>query len=77
MRSFIPDSGKLIHFDVAVTYSNHTDLIRSMKISLKLIPNGPINDIPVLVQIMAWRWLGDKPLSEPAMIGMYASLGLN
>ena len=27
----------------------------------------PINNIPALVQIMAWRRLGDKPLSEPMM----------
>ena len=25
-------------------------------------------NIPALVQIMAWRWLGDKPLSEPMMV---------
>ena len=29
---------------------------------------GPINNIPALVQIMAWRQLGDKPLSEPMMV---------
>ena len=38
-----------------------------MKISLKFIPQGPINNIPELYQIMAWRWSGDKPLSEPMM----------
>ena len=27
----------------------------SIKISLKFVPNGPINNIPALVQIMAWR----------------------
>ena len=36
-----------------------------VKISLKFIPKGPINNIPALVQIMAWRRPGDKPLSEP------------
>ena len=36
-----------------------------MKLSLKFIPNGPIDNIPELVQIMAWRRTGDKPLSEP------------
>ena len=40
----------------------------TIKISLKFVPNGPINDIPVLVQIMAWRGLGDRPLSEPMVI---------
>ena len=37
----------------------------SIKISLKFVPKGPIYNIPALVQIMAWRRLGDKPLSEP------------
>ena len=39
----------------------------SIKISLKFVPKGPINNIPSLVQIMAWRRPGDKPLSEPMM----------
>ena len=39
----------------------------SIKISLKFVPKGPINNNPALVQIMAWRRLGDKPLSEPMM----------
>ena len=36
-----------------------------IKISLKFVPKGPINNIPALVLIMAWRRPGDKPLSEP------------
>ena len=40
----------------------------SIKISLKFVPKVPINNIPVLVQIMAWRRPGDKPLSEPMMV---------
>ena len=39
----------------------------SIKISLKFVPKGPINNIPALVQIMAWRRSGDKPLSEPML----------
>ena len=38
-----------------------------IKISLKFVPKGLINNIPALVQIMAWRLLGDKPLSEAMM----------
>ena len=38
-----------------------------IKVSLKFVPIGPINNIPALVQIMAWRRTGDKPLSEPIM----------
>ena len=39
----------------------------SNKISLKFVPKGPINNIPALVQIMAWCRPGDKPLSEPML----------
>ena len=39
-----------------------------IEISLKFVPKGPINNIPTLVQIMAWRRPGDKRLSEPMMI---------
>ena len=39
-----------------------------IKISLKIVPKGSINNIPALVQIMAWRLPGDKPLSEPMLI---------
>ena len=38
-----------------------------INISLKFVPRGPINNIPALVQVMAWRRPGDKPLSEPMM----------
>ena len=36
-----------------------------IEISLKFVPKGPIDNNPTLVQIMAWRRIGDKPLSEP------------
>ena len=39
----------------------------AIEISLKFVPKGPINNIPALVQIMAWRRSRDKPLSEPMM----------
>ena len=42
----------------------------SIKISLKFVPRDPINNIPALVRIMAWRQLGDKPLSEPMMVNL-------
>ena len=40
----------------------------SITISLKFVSGGPINNIPALVQIMAWCRPGDKPLSEPMMV---------
>ena len=42
----------------------------SIKFSLKFVPTGPINNIPALVQIMAWRRPGGKPLSEPVMVSL-------
>ena len=48
----------------------HEHVWISVEISLKLVPKGPINNIPALVQIMAWRRSGDKPLSEPMMVSL-------
>ena len=42
----------------------------SLNISLKFVPKVRINNIPALVQIMAWRRPGDKPLSEPMMVSL-------
>ena len=41
-----------------------------IKIWLKFVSKGLINNIPALVQIMAWRRLGAKPLSEPMMFSL-------
>ena len=41
-----------------------------IKIALKFVPKGPINNIPALVQIMVWRRPGDKPLSEPMVVSL-------
>ena len=42
----------------------------SIEVSLKFVSKGPINNIPALVQIMAWRRPGAKPLSEPMMVSL-------
>ena len=42
----------------------------SINISLKLVPKNLINNIPALVQMMAWRRPGDKPLSEPMIVNL-------
>ena len=42
----------------------------AFKISLKLIYKARINNISPLVQIMACRLLGAKPLSEPMMFNL-------
>ena len=45
-----------------------------IRIPLKFVAKGPINNIPAMVQIMAWRRPGDKSFSEPMMVSL---LGLN
>ena len=39
----------------------------SIQISLKFVPKGPNDNFAALVQIMAWRRTGDKPLPEPIL----------
>ena len=56
-RHFADDTFKRIFMNESIRISIH--------ISLKFVPKGLINNIPALVQIMAWRRTGDKPLSEP------------
>ena len=38
-----------------------------IRISLKYVPRSPIDNKAALVQVMAWRRTGDKPLPEPMM----------
>ena len=45
-----------------------------IKISLKFGPKGSINNISALVQIMVWRLVGTKPLSEPMMVSLLKHL---
>ena len=47
-------------------FFNETDSI-SIRISLQFDPRSPIDTYSVLVQVMAWRRKGDKPLSEPML----------
>ena len=46
---------------------NKNDRIQ-FQISLKFVPSSPTDNKPVLVQVMAWRRIGDKPLPELIMI---------
>ena len=36
-----------------------------IQISLKIVPRSPTDNKPSLVQVMAWRPTGSKPLPEP------------
>ena len=58
---------------------NENDKI-PIQISLEFILRSPINNKPALVQVMAWRRTGGKPLSEPMLTqftDVYAALGGN
>ena len=49
-----------------------------IQISLKFVPRSPIDNKLTLVQVMAWRRRGDKPLPKPMLIRFtdaYAALG--
>ena len=50
-------------------FENENEWI-SPRMSLKVVPRVRFNNIPSLVQIMAWRRPGDKPLSEPMMVSL-------
>ena len=47
-------------------YLNENDRI-TFQISLKFVPRSLIDNKPALVQVMAWRRTGDKPLPEPVL----------
>ena len=61
-RHFADDTFKCIFLNINVWIP--------IKISLKFVPKGRIHNISALVQIMAWRRPGDKPLSEPMMVSL-------
>ena len=44
-----------------------------IQISLNVVPMGLIDNTPALVQVMAWRRTGDKPLPE-AMMTQFANV---
>ena len=41
-----------------------------LDIARKFVPKVPIDNTPALVQMMPWRWPGDKPLSALMMVGL-------
>ena len=42
-------------------------LNENYRISVKYVPRGPIDNKPVLIQVMAWCRTGNKQLLEPMM----------
>ena len=60
------------HFanDIFKCISLNENVWLSIKILMKFVPEVRITKISVLVQIMAWRQRGDKPLSGPMMVSL-------
>ena len=63
-------NGRHLPDDIFKCMFSNDNIWISIKFSLKSVTKGPINNIPALVQIMAWRWPGDKPLSEPRLVSL-------
>ena len=70
-----PGRGRLTHRDrdkmdanFMTIFSYAFSWMKIYEFRLKFFPNGPINNISSLVQIMAWRRPGDKPFSESMMV---------
>ena len=54
------------HFSKCIFLNENVWIV--IKISMKFVLKSPINNIPALVQMMAWHRPGNKPLSESMMI---------
>ena len=58
---------------------NRIFLNENHRISLKYVPRSSIDNKPALVQVMAWRRTGDKPLPKPMLTQfiwrIYVALG--
>ena len=63
-------NGRHFAVDVFKYISLNENVWILLKISLKCVPKGPINNIPSLFQVMVWRRPGDKQLSEPMMVSL-------
>ena len=63
-------NGRLFPDDILKWIFLNENIWISFRISLKFVSRVRINNIPALVQIMAWRRPGDKPLSEPMMVSL-------
>ena len=60
---------KMLEFRFKRIFLNENVRI-SIKISMKFVPKGPINNNPEYFQIMGWRRSGDNSLSEPMMVSL-------
>ena len=63
-------NGRNFADDTFKRFSQNENVWISITISLKFVLKAPINNIPSLVLIMAWRRPGDKPLCEPMVVSL-------
>ena len=63
-------NGRFFPDDIFICIFFNENFCILIKFSLKYVRKGPIDNNPALVQIMAWRRSGGKPLSEPMMISL-------
>ena len=63
-------NGRRFADDICKCIFLNENVLIPIKISLKFVPKGPINNNPALVRIMARRWPGYEPLSETMMVSL-------
>ena len=49
------------------TFLNAFSWIKSCEFQFEFFPRGPADNKWALVLVIAWRWTGDKPLTEPIL----------
>ena len=60
-------NGRYFADDIFICIFVNEKLRIFIKLSLKFVHKGPIDNYAALIYIMAWRRIGDKPLSEPML----------
>ena len=63
-------NGRHFAHDIFMFFFIEWKCLNSRKFSLNFVPKVPIINIKALVQIMAWRRPGDKPLSEAMIVSL-------
>ena len=59
--------GRHLAHDIFICIFVNEKVCILIQISLKFVPNGPIDNKSPLVNIMTWRRIGYKSLSEPML----------
>ena len=55
-------------------FSSAFSWIKMYEFRLGFVVKGPINNIPLLIRVMAWHRTGDKPLPETMMVSLLTHL---